>query len=116
MDLQIGTFPVRRLSAGTPAGWSDGVLTIAPDAVRDLVLEDDRIRRVAIDLVAPGDDARIILMRDVIEPRIKIEGRGHVYPGVAGHPTDTVGAGVTFRYEGFAVMVCAEVLPQFVAR
>jgi len=111
MDLQIGTFPVRRLSAGTPAGWSDGVLTIAPDAVRDLVLEDDRIRRVAIDLVAPGDDARIILMRDVIEPRIKIEGHGHVYPGVAGHPTDTVGAGVTFRYEGFAVMVCAEVLP-----
>src|SRR3989442_10938325 len=86
MDLQIDTFPVRRLSAGTPAGWSDGILTIDPDAVRDLVLEDDRIRRVAIDLVAPGDDERIILMRDVIEPRIKIEGRGHVYPGVAAQP------------------------------
>ena len=111
MDLEIGTFPVRRVAFGSPQGWSDEVLTVDPDALSDLVLQDPRVRRVTIDLVAPGEDTRIILMRDVIEPRIKVAGRGHVYPGVAGHPTDTVGDGVTYRYDGFAVMICSEVLP-----
>jgi sarcosine reductase len=111
MELEIGTFPVRRVVFGSPPGWSDGMLTVDPKGLGALVLQDPRIRHVAIDLVAPGEDTRIVLCRDVIEPRIKIEGRGHVYPGVAGHPTDTVGSGVTYRYEGFAVMICSEVLP-----
>ncbi|MDR7417667.1 MAG: glycine/sarcosine/betaine reductase component B subunit [Armatimonadota bacterium] len=111
MDLEIGAFPVRRVAFGAPQGWSDGVLTADPEALSDLVLQDSRIRRVTIDVVAPGEDTRIILMRDVIEPRVKISGRGHVYPGVAGHPTTTVGDGVTYRYDGFAVMICSEVLP-----
>jgi len=34
-----------------------------------------------------------------------------VYPGIAGHPTDTVGDGETRRYSGFGVMVCSEALP-----
>jgi glycine reductase len=111
MYLEIGTFSVRQLVFGSPPGWADGVLTVDPEALSDLVLQDARIQRVTIDLVAPGEDTRIILVRDVIEPRVKISGRGHVYPGVAGHPTDTVGDGVTYRYDGFAVMICSEVLP-----
>ncbi|MDR7542626.1 MAG: glycine/sarcosine/betaine reductase component B subunit [Armatimonadota bacterium] len=111
MELEIGTFPVRQVEFGSSPGWSDETLTIDPEGLRALVLRDPRIRRVAVDLVAPGEDTRIIHPRDVVEPRIKIEGRGHVYPGIAGHPTDTVGSGLTCRYDGFAVMVCSEVLP-----
>jgi glycine reductase len=64
-----------------------------------------------VDLVEPGEATRIIQMRDVIEPRVKVRGRGHVYPGVAGHPTDTVGDGETRRLAGFGVMICSEALP-----
>jgi glycine reductase len=111
MNLELGTFPVERVAFGPRAGWSAGLLTVEPARLQELVLQDPRIRGVTVELVEPGEDTRIIHVRDVIEPRIKVEGRGHAYPGIAGHPPDTVGDGVTFRYSGFAVLVCSEVLP-----
>ncbi len=111
MDLVLGTFPVAHVALGSPAGWTAGRLVIDPARVRALVLEDPRIRGVAVDVVMPGEPARIIHVRDVIEPRIKIEGPGHTYPGICGHPVETVGGGVTFRYAGFGVLVASEALP-----
>ncbi len=111
MNLDLGTFRVDRVEFGTASGWSRGRLTIDPTWVRERILQDPRIHTVTVDIVEPGEDTRIIHVRDVIEPRVKVEGPGHVYPGICGHPTDTVGDGVTFRYEGFAVMICSEVLP-----
>jgi glycine reductase len=111
VDLRIGAFPVHAVKFGAPAGWTAGRLTVDPGRVRELVLDDPRIRTVDVDLVEPGEATRIIQMRDVVEPRVKVRGRGHVYPGIAGHPTDTVGDGETRRYSGFAVMLCSEALP-----
>jgi glycine reductase len=111
MDLRIGTFPVDAVGFGAPAGWAAGRLTIDPARVRALVLDDPRIRTVDVDLVEPGEATRIVQMRDIVEPRVKVRGRGHVYPGIAGHPTDTVGDGETRRYAGFGVMLCSEALP-----
>jgi glycine reductase len=111
MDLRIGTFPVDAVGFGGPAGWAAGRLTIDPARVRALVLDDPRIRTVDVDLVEPGEATRIVQMRDIVEPRVKVRGRGHVYPGIAGHPTDTVGDGETRRYAGFGVMLCSEALP-----
>ena len=102
MDLGWGPFRSTRSAFGTPAGWAAGRLTIDPARVRALVLDDPRIRSVAVDLVEPGEATRIVQMRDVVEPRVKVRGRGHVYPGIAGHPTDTVGDGETRRYAGSA--------------
>ena len=109
--LEVGTFPVERVTFGSPSGWSAGTLVVDRGRIADLVLRDPRIHRVSVDVVHPGEDTRIIHPRDVIEPRLKVAGRGHVYPGICGHPPDTVGEGVTYRYEGFGVMVCSEVLP-----
>lgn len=111
MELLVATYPVQEVVFGAPAGWRDGRLTVDPARVRALVLDDPRIRAVAVDLVTPGEATRIVQMRDVLEPRVKARGRGHVYPGVAGHPPDTVGDGETRRYAGFGVMVCSEALP-----
>jgi glycine reductase complex component B subunit alpha and beta len=111
MQLEIGTFPVEAVAFGTPAGWSAGRLVVDPERVRALVLADPRIRAVAVDLVEPGEATRIVQVRDVIEPRVKVAGRGHAYPGIVDHAADTVGSGETLRYAGFAVMLCAEALP-----
>ncbi|HZS31746.1 MAG TPA: glycine/sarcosine/betaine reductase component B subunit [Methylomirabilota bacterium] len=111
MALEVGTFPVETIAFGRPAGWHDRRLVIDRDRVERLVLADRRLRRVAVDLVAPGEATRIVQVRDVIEPRVKVSGPGHVYPAIAGHPPDTVGRGVTHRYAGFAVMLCSEALP-----
>ena len=111
MELVLASFPVTGLAFGPAGAWADGRLVVDRERVQSLVLEDPRIRSVAVDLVEPGESTRLIQMRDVIEPRIKVRGRGHVYPGVAGHPTDTVGDGETRRLAGFAAMICSEVPP-----
>jgi glycine reductase complex component B subunit alpha and beta len=111
MNLTIGTFPVREVAFGAPAGWTDGRLAVDPDRVAALVREDRRIRRVDVDLVQPGEPARIVHVRDVIEPRVKVAGAGHTYPGICGHAPDTVGDGVTHRYAGFGVLIASEALP-----
>jgi glycine reductase len=111
MDLDLGSFPVETIAFGASPGWREGALTIDPDRVRALVLEDPRLRAVTLDLVQPGEQTRIIQVRDVIEPRIKVAGPGHVFPGICGHPPDTVGSGETFRYDGFGVLICSEALP-----
>ena len=111
MELALGTFPVDHVALGSPPGWAGGRLVIDPARVRSLVRDDPRIREVAVDVVAPGEPARIIHVRDIIEPRIKVEGPGHTYPGICGHPVETVGAGVTHRYAGFGVLIASEALP-----
>ena len=111
MNLTVGTFPVREVAFGGPAGWTDGRLVVDADRIAALVREDRRIRRVAVDLVQPGEAARIVQVRDVIEPRVKVEGPGHTYPGICGHAPDTVGDGVTHRYAGFGVLIASEALP-----
>jgi len=86
-------------------------VTIDPARVRTLVMQDPRIRTVSVDLVEPGEETRIIQVRDVIEPRVKVVGRGQAYPGICNHPPDTVGSGETFRYSGFGVLISSEALP-----
>ncbi len=93
MELLLGTFPVDAVGFGTPAGWRAGRLTVDPSRVRELVLDDPRIRSVVVEVVEPGEATRIVQMRDIVEPRVKVRGRGHVYPAIAGHPADTVGDG-----------------------
>ena len=111
MRLTVGTFPVKEAVFGAPAGWRDGRLVIDAARVAALVREDRRIRRVDVDLVRPGEAARIVQVRDVIEPRIKVDGPGQTYPGICGHAPDTVGNGVTHRYTGFGVLIASEALP-----
>jgi len=111
MELLLGTFPVEAVAFGDPPGWTGGRLVIDPARVRARVLGDPRIREVALDLVQPGERTRIAHVRDIIEPRVKVAGRGQAYPGICGHSAETVGDGSTFRYAGFGVLIAAEVLP-----
>ena len=53
MELVLGTFPVDSVTFGPSPGWNAGRLAIDPDRVRTLVLDDPRIRSVAVDLVEP---------------------------------------------------------------
>ncbi len=111
VDLDLGTFRVNAAAFGSQPGWREGTLVVDPGRVRASVLEDPRIRAVSLDLVEPGEAVRIIHVRDIIEPRIKVAGAGHVYPGICNHPPDTVGSGETLRFSGFGVLIASEALP-----
>lgn len=109
MSLELASFPVRAVRAGAPGGYDGETLTVDVERLRARCLDDPRVVSVDVDVVSPGDSTRIVHVRDVVEPRLKVEGEGRVYPAICGHAPDTVGDGRTYRYEGFAVVLAADV-------
>lgn len=61
----------------------DGVLTINEEELVKCIKEDKKIKEVKLDIARPGEKTRIIPVKDVIEPRVKIEGTGNGFPGVS---------------------------------
>lgn len=104
MRLEMGTFPVTGVAEGTSTAYSDGVLSIDVDSLVALVLEDPAITHARIEIAHPGDSARINGFRDVLEPRVKVEGPGVCYPGICDRDAETVGTGRTHRLEGVGVV------------
>lgn len=109
MRLEIGTFPVREARFGRETRYRDGVLEVDRAALIQAVRKDSRIAEVELEFAYPGQSVRIWPMRDVIEPRIKVEGPGVVYPGSAGRPIATVGQGRTHRMAGIGITEVASV-------
>ncbi|MBI3951652.1 MAG: glycine reductase [Acidobacteria bacterium] len=105
--LDIGSFPIGKILFDQETRLDDDLLRVNRSELQELVLADPRIAEVEIDVVEPGESARVIHVCDAIEPRIKIAGPGVCYPGVLG-PVDTVGDGITYRLQGASVVLSAE--------
>ena len=93
MRLEHGTFPVGRVSFGSHTRLEGDHLEIDRGELEGLASLDGRIPWTSIDIVRPGDSARLINIRDMYQPQIKVEGDGVVYPGVCGRPATSVGEG-----------------------
>jgi glycine reductase len=104
MRLEMGTFPVRQVTFASQTRWLDGLLEIDRDTMIDVILRDPRIASAEVELAKPGESVRIWPVRDVIEPRVKVDGAGVVYPGICGRPITTVGQGRTHRLSGVGVV------------
>lgn len=109
MRLEVGTFPVHDVRFGSETRWRDGVLEIDRSAVLQAVRQDPRIRSASLEIAKPGESVRIWPVRDVIEPRVKVEGPGCVYPGICGRPETAVGRGRTHRLAGVGVVEVSNV-------
>jgi len=109
MRLEMGTFPVCSIVFGPQTRWRDGLLEVNRDEVLDLVRNDPRISKAELELARPGESVRIWPVRDVIEPRVKVEGPGVAYPGICGRAITTVGQGRTHRLSGMGVVEVSEV-------
>ena len=108
MRLEMGTFPVSDIVWGGRTRWQDGVLEVGRDDLLNEIRKDPRIARVDLELARPGESVRIWPVRDVVEPRIKVEGPGVIYPGICGRPIATVGEGRTHRLAGMGVVEVSE--------
>jgi glycine reductase len=107
MRLDIGIFPITEILVDGETLIEGDVLRIKRSELRQLVCADPRVQDVEIEVVRTGESARVIHVCDAIEPRVKTAGPGACYPGVIG-PVDTVGAGLTHRLSGMAVVLSAE--------
>ena len=112
MKLEVGTFPVNDIVFGTETQWSDGVLELDKEELLDLVMEDPYVAWVGIEVARPGDNTRIVRVRDIIQPKVKADGPGVTYPGISGRDVETVGQGRTHRLGGMAIITSSD-MPSF---
>lgn len=80
MKLKIGNFYVKDIAFGDKLSFADGVLTINKEEALDFVRQDDRITEADLRIVKPGDMVRLCPVKEAIEPRIRLDGRG-LFPG-----------------------------------
>lgn len=103
--LRINTFRVNEVVFDDRTRFSGGVLRVSREELEAAARLDLRIKTAVVELVAPGESTRVTAIKDVTEPRIKVEGPGQVYPGVAGREVTAVGQGTTNRLAGVSVVL-----------
>lgn len=107
MRLELARFPVKDVRFNGQTNYESGVLEINKEELLRLVLEDGKISFANLDVAFPNQQTRIVRVRDVVEPRVKVSGSGSVFPGILG-PVETVGQGRTNRLSGVTVTTSAE--------
>jgi glycine reductase len=110
MRLELANFTVRDVQFGNETRYNNGRLEINKKELIALILEDKKIASADIDVAFPNEETRIVNIRDVVDPRIKVSGPGCVFPGILGLP-ETVGEGTTHKLSGVTVMVSARYRP-----
>jgi glycine reductase len=105
----MGHIYIKDIQFAAESKIEDGILYVSEEAVKAVALEDEKIKSVSFDIARPGESVRITPVKDVIEPRVKVEGRGGIFPGVISK-VDTVGSGKTYALKGMAVVTAGKIV------
>jgi len=109
LRLEVGDILIKDVQFGPKTEVKDGVLFVNKEELAKVAGDDDRIESVEVFLAKPGEETRIIPVKDVIEPRVKVSGDGGVFPGyISG--VDTVGEGRTHVLKGAAVVTTGRIV------
>ena len=113
MKLELGYIQIRDIQFSKECKVENGVLYVDVDAVKNFIFEEDDVKEwvkdFSFDIARPGESVRITPVKDVIEPRVKVEGNGGVFPGVI-NKVDTVGSGKTHVLRGMAVVTAGKIV------
>lgn len=109
MKLELGYIDITNIEFSSESKVENGTLYVNQDAITSMILEDENIKSVKLDIAHPGDSVRITPVKDVIQPRVKVEGPGGVFPGVI-NKVETVGSGKTHALRGCAVVTAGKIV------
>ena len=109
MKLELGYIHISDVRFGDVSKVEEGILYVNAEEVKQLILEDEAIASVELDIARPGESVRITPVKDVIEPRVKVEGKGGIFPGVISKVA-TVGSGKTHVLKGAAVVTTGKIV------
>ncbi|MEG0132561.1 MAG: glycine/sarcosine/betaine reductase component B subunit [Clostridium sp.] len=82
MKLELRRIHIVDIKLGDKTAVNGGILTVNEKELIDELKKDENVKSVKVDMARPGERVRIIPVKDVIEPRVKIEGDGNGFPGV----------------------------------
>ena len=99
MKLELGFIEIKDIQFSNECKVENGTLFVNADDVKAFRLRGRRRKGLrkdpsCFDIAKPGESVRITPVKDVIEPRVKVEGHGGMFPGVISK-VDTVGSGKT---------------------
>ncbi|MGI6344109.1 MAG: glycine/sarcosine/betaine reductase component B subunit [Bacillota bacterium] len=108
MRLELGNINIKDVQFGAQTKVENGVLYVNKD---ELIaeLQDERLASIDLDLAKPGESTRIIPVKDAIEPRVKVDGQGGMFPGFVSK-VDMVGAGRTHVLKGACVVTTGKIV------
>ncbi|GAV23213.1 glycine/sarcosine/betaine reductase component B subunit [Carboxydothermus pertinax] len=109
MRLTLGKIQIKGVEFGPNTKVENGILYVNKDELTALLKEDNQISSVELFLARPGESVRIVPVKDVIEPRVKVEGPGNIFPGFLGK-IEMVGSGRTHVLKGAAVITTGKIV------
>jgi len=109
LKLELGYIYIKDVQFGDSTRVQNGVLYVNKEELLKEVSGDERIKSIDFDIARPGDETRIIPVKDVIEPRVKVSGKGGIFPGFISK-VDTVGSGRTHILKGAAVVTTGSIV------
>ena len=109
MKLEIGRISIKNIQLGSELSVKNGVLTVDEAGLTAELKEDRRIKDVKIDVARPGEKVRIIPVKDIIEPRVKITGGVNGFPGVTAKQAQC-GEGRVHVLYGAAVVTVGDIV------
>lgn len=109
MKLEIGRIYIKDIQLGNETSVKNGVLTVDTNNLIAKLKEDERIKDVKVDVARPGEKVRIIPVKDVIEPRVKISGGIDGFPGVTAKQAQC-GDGKTNVLYGAAIVTVGDIV------
>lgn len=103
MKLEIGNFYVKDIVFGSALSYDKGLLTINKDEALDFIRQDERITEAQLYIAKPGDKIRLCPVKEAIEPRIRLNGKGS-FPGYTSS-LDKAGEGISYALKNCSVLV-----------
>lgn len=109
MKLELGKIFIKDVQFSDSSKIEDGVLYVNKDELLEAVGGDEHVKSIDFDIAKPGESVRITPVKDVLEPRVKVEGPGEIFPGIL-NKVDTVGQGRTHALKGMAVVTTGKIV------
>ena len=110
MVLELGRIPIEEIEWGQRTFIEGKVLHIdREELIGKASGNDHRITAIEAEIARPGESIRIIPIKDVIEPRVKVEGSGGIFPGLISG-VETVGNGRTHVLQGCSVVTAGQIV------
>lgn len=110
MKLELDTIHIRQLSFAEETTLAGGHLQLSRSALEDYIQSlHEQIVDVETAIANPGDEIRIMPVKDVIEPRTKLD-EGCCFPGLNPGEEGIVGVGKTLALKGMAIVTTGKVV------
>jgi glycine reductase len=109
MRLEVGLVRIDDVQFAEKTEVKNKILFIDKDELAKITGDDERIESVEVFLARPGESVRIVPVKDVIEPRVKVSGQGGIFPGFLSG-VEQVGSGRTHVLSGTAVVTTGKIV------